>query len=88
MMRETFTGTRDFEAVGKAEDWCRERGLSVGSAERGSPRGILLGDVTIAKWRNLTATERAQLHGQMSGDMRNGPVHVDLKPIIAKQVGA
>ena len=53
-MRETFSGEADFEALYRAEDWCEERGLSVGRIQGQAP------------------------HGRMTGDMRRGPVHVEL----------
>lgn len=86
MIRETFSGVNDFEASQKAEAWCEEHGLSVGRMDRHDQRGILLGDFDIAKWHNLSHGERMALHGVMSGDMRRGPVHVDLKPLIWQQV--
>ena len=88
MIRETFTGTRDFEAAGKAEAWCAAHGLSVGRMDRFDMRGILLGKFDIQKWHNLNHGERMALHDVMSGDMRRGPVHVDLKPLIYQQVTA
>jgi hypothetical protein len=88
MIRETFSGTRDFEASDKAEAWCEARGLSVGRMQGPDQRGILLGAYDIQKWRNLNHGERMALHGVMSGDMRRGPVHVDLKPLIYQQVTA
>lgn len=88
MIRETFTGTRDFEANDKAEAWCEAHGLSVGRMQGAEQRGILLGNFDIQKWRNLNHGERMALHGVMSGDMRRGPVHVDLKPAIYQQVTA
>ena len=88
MIRETFSGTRDFEASGKAEAWCEAHGLSVGEQQRNDQRGILLGKFLPEKWHNLNHGERMALHGVMSGDMRRGPVHVDLKPLIYQQVTA
>jgi hypothetical protein len=88
MNRETFTGEADFEAMHKAEAWCEARGLSVGRNDRFDMRGILLGNFDIAKWHNLNHGHRMALHGVMSGDMRRGPVHVDLKPAIYQQVTA
>ena len=88
MIRETFSGTRDFEASEKAEAWCEAHGLSVGRMQGPGQRGILLGSYDIQKWRNLNHGERMALHGVMSGDMRRGPVHVDLKPAIYQQVTA
>lgn len=74
-----FRAEGEFAAMYEAQDWCRARGISVGSAERGSPRGLLVGDYLIAKWRNLNAAERTALHGTMEGDMRVGPVRVHIK---------
>ncbi len=80
-MKETrvFQQTGDFVAMHLAEDWCKDQGISVGSGERGRPRGLLRGDFTIAKWRNLNENERAALDGEMTGDMRNGPITIQMK---------
>lgn len=77
-MKITFHQTGPFEAVRAAEDWCAERGISVGSMERGAPRGLALGDYVIAKWGNLRPHERREMDGLMTGDMRHGPVTVEL----------
>lgn len=37
------------------------------------------GDVLIAKWHNLSAKERAECDGVMTGDFRNGPVTINIK---------
>jgi hypothetical protein len=78
-MRKVFDGSGDFVAVRAAEAWCATNGLSVGRMQRGDPRGLLRGDYDIQKWRNLNAAERRALSGTMTGDMRNGPVIVELK---------
>lgn len=75
----TFADEGDFQAMHAAERWCAENGYSVGSSALGLPRGLMRGDWLIAKWRNLTNQERAQLDGQMVGDMRNGPITVRVK---------
>lgn len=74
-----FEQAGDFLAMYAAEDWCRLNGVSYGSAERGSPRGLLRGDFNISKWRNLSLQDRADLHGRMTGDMRNGPVMIEMQ---------
>ena len=80
MIEMTFDQTGDFVAVGAARAWLREQGYSYGSICMDMPIGILKGNWTIAKWRNLTAKERKQLDGQLvSKDFRNGPVVVRLK---------
>jgi hypothetical protein len=75
----TFADVGDFQACYAAERWCAENGYSVGPGCVGSPRGLLRGDWLIAKWRNLTKQERAELDGQMTGDMRSGPVTIRVK---------
>ncbi|MBB5875857.1 hypothetical protein [Xanthomonas sp. 3498] len=74
-----FNDTGDFAALRAAEAWCRERGVSYGSQQRGAPIGLLVGDYAIAKWRNLSKAERAALHGTITGDTRNGPVVLRIK---------
>lgn len=46
-----------------AELYLTSRGFSVGRLQRDEPRGILLGDYDIQKWRNLNRGHRAALHG-------------------------
>lgn len=88
---KTFKGNEDFEAVNAAEHFLRFAGFSVGSNERGKPRGIMFGDYTIAKWRNLHKQDIDALHGKMTsetGSMRDGPVTVrifDSAPHAAKR---
>lgn len=72
----TFDRAGTFEAMQAAEDWCRARGVAFGSSERGSPRGLMVGDYAIAKWRNLSPKERRQCHGTMTGDGRYGPITI------------
>ena len=74
-----FTDTGDFKACSEAEKWCNERGLSVGGLQGPSPRGILLGSYNIQKWRNLSEEDKDALDGEMTGNMREGPVVVTLK---------
>jgi hypothetical protein len=88
---KTFNGTEDFEAMHAAEHFLQLAGFSVGSNQRGDPRGIMFGEYDIAKWRNLNVRERRELHGQMTSDhgtMRSGPIVVtifDSAPQEAKQ---
>lgn len=76
--QELFAITGDFAATRAAEDWCKAHGISVGTMQRGAPRGLLVGDFDISKWRNMNRREIAALHGQLIGDGRNGPVRVQL----------
>ena len=79
-MRIEFNQTGTFQAMYAAEAWCRENGISVGQSCATGPTGLLFGKFDwIAKWRNLAPKERAELHGTMSGDFREGPVVISLK---------
>lgn len=77
-MKIIFDNLGDFAAVNAAEQWCSDHGISVAPMQRSAPRALLLGDYTIAKWRDLTTAEREAVNGTMTGDMRNGPVVVSL----------
>lgn len=76
-------GEKDWEAMHAAEAWCRARGFSVGVLQADAPRGILLGEnIAIAKWRNLDAEDRADLHGIMEAPgrtWRTGPVTITIR---------
>ncbi|MGH8159286.1 MAG: hypothetical protein ACREPQ_14290 [Rhodanobacter sp.] len=78
VVREVFSDHGDFAAARKAEAWCKQRGIAVGRMDRFDMRGLLVGNYDIAKWHNLSKVEVSQLHGVMSGDMRNGPVAIRL----------
>lgn len=79
MIREVFSQAGTFEAARAAEAWCKERGISYGPSDRYAMRGLLYGDFLIAKWHNLNKSEIAALDGRMTGDMRNGPVVIEIK---------
>lgn len=79
-MRVEFNQKGTWEALRAAEAWCRQNGLSVGQSCAVGPSGLLFGNYAwIAKWRNLTPSERAELHGTLSGDFREGPLVISLK---------
>ena len=77
-MKITFPQIGEFRACCLAEEWCEERGISVGRMQGGDPRGLMRGDFDIQKWRNLNDNERAALHGKMTGNMREGPVIIEM----------
>lgn len=77
-MKQVLTGLDTFEAYNKAVDWCRDRGYSVAPMSFPYPTGIMKGDICIAKYKNLTAKERKQLHGTITGNFREGPVTVEI----------
>lgn len=83
-MKVVFDQTGDFNACSAAEEWCEKNRVSVGRMQRGDPRGLRRGDFDIMKWRNLRQSDKDSLDGQMSGDMRNGPVTVLLNDEVAK----
>lgn len=68
----------NFEACREAEAWCEVRDIAVGAIEQGQPRGLSVDPCVIAKWSKLRHHERAQLQGTMTGDMRHGPVTIEL----------
>jgi hypothetical protein len=74
---ETFSAI--FSAAHAAQAFLSARGFSYGPSQRDGPQGILFGEFIIAKWRNLTAKERAQVHGTIAGNGRHGPITVTLK---------
>jgi len=66
----------------EAENYIDGQGWSIGGSQRTAPRGIYCGDASIAKWRNLTATDRQQLDGELrypDGDSRTGSVEIWMK---------
>lgn len=78
LFRHEFHQKGTFAAVRAAEQWCDDNGYSVGDLQRGAPRGIMIGDHCIPKWRDLDADDIAALDGQMVGDFRDGPVVIEI----------
>ncbi|MEH6483079.1 MULTISPECIES: hypothetical protein [Pseudomonas] len=69
-----------FQALYAAQAWLKGKGYSYSSTSRDSTVGIIARpDVCIAKWHNLTPTERAQCDGTLTGDFREGPLTLRLK---------
>lgn len=71
-----FDQQGDFAALYAAQAWCREHGVSFGSTDRTATIGLLVGDCWIAKWHNLTRKEQREVDGTITGDARNGPLHL------------
>jgi len=78
-MQIVFDNKGTFEAMYAAQQWCKDNGISYGSSCVSGPVGLLRGNYCIAKWHNLNHKERAQLDGTISGDLREGPVKIQLK---------
>jgi hypothetical protein len=79
VFRRTFDGRPgvDFSACNDAESFLLDRGFCFGPACVDKPQGVMYGhNWRIAKWRNLTSAEQAELHGTICGDRRRGPVRV------------
>jgi hypothetical protein len=69
-----FHSEGTFNAMYAAQRYLSEHGYSYGSNCAMLPTAFLKGDYDIAKWKNLTAKERKQVDGIMTGDFRQGPV--------------
>ncbi len=81
-MKRIFENTgRAFSGVEAATEWLADYGYSSGSMERDRPIGILRGTVNIAKWTNLTNTERRGLHGTICCDLgfKTGSAIVEIR---------
>lgn len=78
LLEATFTGEATFAALYAAEAFLERAGFSAGSGSAGQPTAFMFGDWLVAKWKNLTTTERNNVHGTMTGDRRNGPVTLRL----------
>lgn len=69
---KTFKGDgTTFSAISEATAWLQRNGYSVGSMCGPSPIGVMRGDYSIAKWRNLSTRERSNLDGQIACDGRS-----------------
>jgi hypothetical protein len=76
----TFDLPGDFTAFNTAVSFLRARQFSVGPMQGPDPVGILFGtQIVVAKWRNLSQSQRAELHGVITGESkRSGPVTVEI----------
>ena len=71
----TFEDSRPFKAWYACEDWLRDLGCSIGRTQRHAPIGVIFEpEHIIMKWRNLSETDRSEMHGLVTGDRRTGPV--------------
>jgi hypothetical protein len=52
-----------FDSRTLAETWLKENGYSVGRMSRDNPIGVYKGDADIAKWHNLSKSDKAMLDG-------------------------
>lgn len=73
-----FSEQVPFSAYSAACAWLDERGFSYGSMSSPFPTAIKKGDIEIARWKNLTDRERADVDGVIEGEFREGPVSIKL----------
>lgn len=78
VLAQTFESEETFGAYNEAEEFCKSLGLSIGRMCAPMPTGIKKGDFDIAKWKNLSFSDKSLLDGGLIGDFRNGPVAVYL----------
>lgn len=78
-MRIEFNDAGDFEAYNEAKKWCNNNGYSVGSMCGPEPIGLKKGEHYIGKWRNLSQKDLNELDGTMTGNMRDGPIVIEIK---------
>ena len=79
MEQKVFNADGDFGAYYAACEWLKQNGFSYGSMQRDDPMGIMRGDWDIAKWRNLSASDKNSPDGQMLF-ARGGKCTVSIKP--------
>lgn len=78
-MKKTFTEQGAFQSYYAACEWLKQNGYSYGSMCRDLPIGIMKGDFSIAKWRNLSNQDIKALDGTMtSDDFREGSVTIEI----------
>lgn len=77
-MLKKFDTKGTFRAYKEACKWLTENVYSYSPSCAMRPTAILKGDYIIAKWKNLTSREIAELDGKMVGDMREGPVIIHI----------
>jgi hypothetical protein len=76
VFEKTFSERGRFVAFGFARVFLRNYGFSAGPYDPGQPVGIRHGRHRIDRWRNLSRTEHAALHGVIVGDIAGGPLTV------------
>jgi hypothetical protein len=71
-----------FESMYAAHHWLKENGYGYGSTSAMHPTAVMKGDYYSYnlphKMKNFTAKEKKQVHGIITGEMREGPVFVHI----------
>lgn len=70
----------EFPNLNAAMQWCDENGYSYAPLCRDMPIGIMKGEWSIAKWKNLTEKEREEVDGRITTntDWSAGPVFITM----------
>lgn len=78
----TFQVKGTFQSMYAAHEWLLDRGYDWGSSSAMKPTGVIKGDYVASglpqKWKNFSKTQEKEVHGAITGDMREGPVTVYL----------
>ena len=81
---QTFEAAgNNYEALNEAIDFLNGHGFMCGPTQNGSPIGVMYGDVTVAKWRDLSAEDIADLHGRLESkgpSFSTGPITFRARP--------
>lgn len=81
-MQKTFKANGTFQSYYDAVQWLEDNGYSHGSMCGDKPMGIMKGDWSISKWKNLTNKQIKELDGTMtSSDFREGDVIINIKEV-------
>lgn len=68
-----------FPSEDTAQRALKDAGFCLGQQARDEPRGLMFGFEYIAKWRNLTAAEKSELHAAYHRQGRGGPVTITIQ---------
>ena len=76
----TFKVEGTFQSMYAAQRWVKEQGYGYGSSSAMHPTAVMKGDYHSydlpEKMKNFTQKEKNNVHGIITGDMRDGPVTV------------
>jgi len=78
MAKKIFENKGTFEALHAAEKWLTDHDYSYGPTQVCAPQAIFRGDCYVSKWRNLSAKDKTEMVGTITGECREGPIIVNL----------
>ena len=80
--KKEFKVDGTFQSMYAAQGWLKEKGYDYGSSCAMMPTAVMKGDYYSYdlphKWKNFTATQKNNVDGVVTGDMRDGIVYVYL----------